>query len=155
MSYDFTILRVAPGADPEQVASMDAPYGDEPDSRPLVAWDGALRERIVGELRRLNPALEVEGRELNDEKTGVQVTFFDREASLMVPYWHKGPDGERVFKEIWGTLRVFDAAGAAVYDPQVGRVLRLESDLPMVLRTYGVGTGALAGGARRAWWKFW
>ncbi len=157
MSYDLRILRVAPGADPVAAARMEEPGDDASGTHPLLTWDDVLRERIVAELRRLNPAFEADDHELNDERTGVQIGFFGTEASLTLPYWHGSDTAAGVFRDVWAYLRAMTGpGGAVVYDPQLGRILNLESDRDLVLKTYAFGVGALnKASGRRPWWKFW
>lgn len=155
MSYDLTILRVRPGTDPVAVAEMEP--GEE-DTRPLEEWDAPLRARIVEELRRINPSFEVSDHEINDDKTGFQISFYGRQVNLSIPYWHSGDAAAHAFELVWASLDALcGPSGAVVHDGQIGRLLNLAADRDLVLRTYAYGTGALASATapRRPWWKFW
>ena len=68
------------------------------------------------------------GIELNgpaEESNGIQITLFDDEASVTVPFWHHGAAARRVFEEIWTYLQIMEREGGFfTYDPQIDRVAR-------------------------------
>ena len=78
--------------------------------------------------------------ELNhrDEGLGIQVTLCDDYATLTLPYG--GRSGKRtasVFARIWKYLKVIESiTGYQVYDPQMDRIVDLESDLEKVTTNY-------------------
>ena len=93
---------------------------------------------------------------------GIQITLYDDRASISVPYWHQSAAARAVFDEIGRYIRILKASGGFfIYDPQIGRVLDLASDLPDVLNTYGSVVAKLAESVQttradeRPWWKFW
>ncbi|MEO6714343.1 MAG: hypothetical protein ABIM89_13055 [Mycobacteriales bacterium] len=73
-------------------------------------------------------------REITDEATGIQVSFYPGELSLTVPYRNRGPDAEELIdllRRIAGIIE--DTSGLTVYDPQ--------SEAPFL----GAGVAAAAG----------
>src|SRR2546421_82577 len=54
---------------------------------------------------------------------GIQITLFDDEASVTVPFWHKGDKAAHTFREIWSYLEIISReAGYLIYDPQIDRI---------------------------------
>ncbi|HET6430370.1 MAG TPA: hypothetical protein VFJ30_18290 [Phycisphaerae bacterium] len=118
-----------------------------------------IEKITVEEAKRRYRYIELDG---PDDGNGIQVTLYDGYATVTVPYWHQGPKAESVFKEIWGYLRLLSEKGAYVcYDPQLERILRLDSDFDAVVKRYVAVvqqvTGCLSASAkaRKPWWKFW
>jgi hypothetical protein len=120
MSYDVYFLRREPGQsweDAVETLEERAGQGDAP-SRP-ARWD-----QVVAGVRELLGSVSVtEGPpnwEIDDPETAIQISCYDGEWSMTVPYWW---DGERA-GEIAGYLRaiaevVRGATGLEAYDPQV------------------------------------
>lgn len=147
MSYDFVLLKPRDGEDPRVTAQE---YSQEFPSTPLDAQKEALKRRVADALINHNPQLEVfefgydqiaklekisleEARgkyrhlELNgpeDDGKGIQITLFDDEASVTVPFWHVGSKVEDIFREIWSYLKIIGReAGYVIYDPQIDRII--------------------------------
>ena len=77
--------------------------------------------------------------ELNgpDVGNGIQITLLDDGARLTVPYWHKDDKARVVFSEIWVYLTVIrTTAGYEIHDPQLDRIIDLDSDLKDVVNCY-------------------
>jgi hypothetical protein len=121
MSFDLYFLSREPGQswdDAMEALEEDAEYERPLDDDALATW-----ERVKAALSSLLPKAEEfvgeSNRELTDEATGIQMSMFSGELSLTVPYWHTGPDAERIV----GMLRdvaaaVEEATGLTAYDPQ-------------------------------------
>jgi hypothetical protein len=63
--------------------------------------------------------------------------LFDDVASLTVPYWHKDRKAQTVFAQIWEHLKVIhEVGGYQIYDPQIGRIVNLGSDLDEMTKRY-------------------
>ena len=185
MSYDFSLFRPRAGEDPLDTArtgSADLP------STPLDPQMEALKRKVADALIAHNPKLEVfqldydaiatfenisveEARrkfrylELNgpvDDDNGIQITLFDDEASVTVPYWHESDKATNTFREIWNYLEIINReTGFLIYDPQSDRLIDLSASFDGALRCYSGGLreirDSLVGGdaKRRPWWKFW
>ena len=189
MSYDILLIPLPAGVDPEKYLEQrdDAAEGGEsgPPSSEAEARKRALAERLKAsssaaleefvfdhkEIAAHLNVSEAEARnqwrhiELNspDGGAGVQIELEDNSASLALPYWHAGQRAAQVWGEVWSYLEILqNDGGYAVYDPQLGRLLSLASDRPVVLSKYLEGIEFTKQVARDAvndnlkpWWKLW
>jgi lipase chaperone LimK len=104
--------------------------------------------------------LELNGPEENCN--GIQITLFDDEAAVTVPFWHEGEKAADTFREIWRYLEIISReAGYLIYDPQIDRVIEASASFNDALACY---SGAMpqihktlpsSGAERKPWWKFW
>ena len=147
MSYDFQLFRPRAGEDPYVTAQRDS---EEFDDSPPDPPKEALKRRVADALIAHNPKLEIfkfgyeeiakfekitveQARlkyrhlELNgpeEGSDGIQITLFDDEASVTVPFWHEGDKAADTFREIWSYLEIISReAGYRIYDPQLDRIL--------------------------------
>ncbi len=119
-----------------------------------------LQKISVEEARLKFRHLELNGPE--EGCNGIQITLFDDEASVTVPFWHEGNKAAETFREIWSYLEIIcREAGYLIYDPQVDRVFDASAGFDDALACY-TGTmqqirKTLPGDSakRRPWWKFW
>ena len=99
--------------------------------------------------------------ELNDESTGMQITLFDDEASISVPYWHQGEKAQTVFRRMLDNAAVIcREAGYVVFDPQSESVIDPGAEPEEMVGVYTSQVGQLRAdtavkSTRRPWWKFW
>jgi hypothetical protein len=102
---------------------------------PIAFHEIAVMEGISeAEARRKYRHLELNG---SDGGNGIQITLYDAGADVTVPYWHHGEAARVVIAEIWGYLRVLQqAASYMFYDPQLDRILDLDTAMPDVLASY-------------------
>jgi hypothetical protein len=187
MSYDLHLFRASPGGDrlAQGRASLDA--GEALGVGPRVGEKEQAKQRLAEALIAWNPELALfsfdydeiaasdgisveEARdrwrhlELNgpEDGNGIQITLFDDDASVTVPYWHGREEAERVWAEIWDYLRLLSRIGGFdIYDPQLERILDLETDRSDIVAEYLEGVALVrrvtdeAAGLNRPWWKFW
>jgi hypothetical protein len=67
------------------------------------------------------------------DDTGVQVSLFEDEMGVTVPYWHTGEAARAVMRLVWSYLAILDhETGWETYDPQLGRGLDRARDREMV-----------------------
>jgi hypothetical protein len=161
MSYDYLLFIPQPGIDP--LATGQTGRNDETDEinpGPPVPEKEASKRSIAAALLKSNPALTIfqfdfdeiakiesitpeEAKvrfrhiEINgpDDGNGIQIVLFDDSASLTVPYWDDDEKAKAVFAEIWDYLKVMErVAGYQVYDPQIGRIVDLSSELDKPLK---------------------
>jgi hypothetical protein len=119
-----------------------------------------LQKVTEAEARRQWRHIELNGPENGN---GIQITLYDRTASVTVPYWHRGEAAQAAWSEIWSYLQVLHRhADFLTYDPQLDRVLDLDQDRPAVLASYlrGVDFTAKVAAEKatpsdRPWWKVW
>ena len=100
--------------------------------------------------------------ELNDDKTGIQITLFDDEAAITVPYWHDSAVATAVFKRIMAQAAVITReSGLVAYDPQLGKAINPVADIEQMVATYGSMVAAMTAHRQqhlrqgKPWWKFW
>jgi hypothetical protein len=184
MSYDLKLFKPVAGEDPYVTAQRDS---DEFAVSPLDPQKEALKRKVAEALIACNPKLEIfefgyeeiakfqkitveEARlkyrhlELNgpdEDSNGIQITLFDDEASVTVPYWHEGDKAADTFREIWSYLEIINReAGYLVYDPQIDRVFDPATGFDDALQRYsGVMTQIIhtlpSDAKQKPWWKFW
>lgn len=185
MSYDFQLFKPKPGEDPLVTAHAES---DGPPTTPPDPQKEALKRRIADALIAHNPKLEIfqfgydsiakienisveQARvkfrhlELNgpeEDSNGIQITLFDDEASVTVPFWHEGDSASDTFREIWTYLEIISReAGYVIYDPQIDRTIDPTAGFDDALACYTgtmkrIGETFPAGKrGRRPWWKFW
>jgi hypothetical protein len=153
MSYDFRLLPKSLGANLLALAHFDVDE-DESNLGERTAEAEERKARLSRALISANPSLspfafgfaeiaktlgisEDEARvqyrhiELNgpENGNGIQITLFDEEASVTVPFWHQGNQAAAVIDEIWGYLNILEGVGDfAAFDPQLDKVLDLATD---------------------------
>lgn len=100
-------------------------------------------ESIITALVLKNPRLksftDSKHTELNEGEggTGIQVSLYTDEIDLSIPYWYSGTAARTAFQEAWAYLRIIQPlCGYAIYDPQKGELIDLETDFEMVLAIY-------------------
>jgi len=184
MSYDFRLFKRRDDEDPLVTARADS---DELPTTPPVPQKEALKRRVADALIAHNPKLQIfqfdydavskalkisveEARikfrhlEINGPESGngIQITLFDDEASVTVPFWHEGDKAADTFREIWSYLEIISReADYLIYDPQVDRVIDPSAGFDEALACYAGAMRQIhkilaAGGTeRRPWWKFW
>ena len=182
MSYDFRLFKRRAGEDPDVTAQRDS---EEFGSTPPDPQKEALKRKIADALIAHNPKLEisrfdydalakhekisveearskyrhVELNELEEDCNGIQITLFDDEASVTVPFWHEGDEARETFRKIWDYLEIISReSGYLIYDPQIDRVIEPSAGFDAALACY---TGAMqqlsqtVGTQQKPWWKFW
>jgi len=185
MSYDFVLFKPRDDEDPLVTAQRDSQGFS---SSPPDPQKEALKRRVADALINHDPKLAVfefrydqiaklektsveEARlkyrhlELNgpeDDGKGIQITLFDDEASVTVPFWHAGTRAEDVFREIWNYLKIIAReAGYVIYDPQIDRIIDPAKGFDESLACY---TGVMSRmhdspppsfQEKKPWWKFW
>ena len=185
MSYDFRLVKRKRGEDPLLTARADS---DGLPTTPADPQKELLKRKVADALIARNPQLHVfqfdydavaksqkisveEARlkfrhlELNGPEencNGIQITLFDDEASVTVPFWHEGDKAADTFREIWSYLEIISReADYVIYDPQIDRVLDPSAGFDEPLSCYAGAmqqihqTLPASGGERRPWWKFW
>ena len=182
MSYDFRLCLPRAGRSREEIAYADAEDlgGTDPvlakEERKkrvadaLMAQNSALKPFVFGfeaiakfekitveEVKKKHRHIELNG---SEEGNGIQITLFDDEVSVTVPYWHQGSAARRVFEEIWSYLKIIEREGCFfTYDPQIERVLDLERDFEAAVSCYDRVSNQVAKRLptrqKKSWWKFW
>ena len=167
MSYDFRLFKRRAGEDPHVTAKRNA---EESTTTPADPQKEALKRRVADALIAHNPKLEVfqfnydaiakhekisveQARlryrhlELNgpeEDSDGIQITLFDDDASVTVPFWHEGDKAAATLRKIWSYLEIISReTGYLIYDPQIDRVFESAAGFEAALASYtGGATGA-------------
>lgn len=181
MSYDFRLCLPQAGRSREEIATADVEDAGITDPVPakeerkrcvasaLTARNPTLEPFAFGfeEIAKLEKITVEEAQkkyrhiELNgpDGSNGIQITLFDDEASVTVPYWHQGPAARKVFEEIWSYLEIIEREGGLfTYDPQIELVLDLKKDFEAALSCYdrvSRGVAERLPSQQKRWWEFW
>jgi hypothetical protein len=118
MSYDLVFV---PRTDDESWDdALEAAERDETTTPPNAsAWARILAagQQILGEVSAFEGD---ENYELTHEATGIQVSYFGREASVTVPYWYRGEAARAVVDKIYRLGAVVQTeTGLPGYDPQL------------------------------------
>lgn len=158
MSYDLRLCLPEEGCTREETATRD--WEDDP--FPPSAADVQRLQRLAAALRAALPTLgrtdagadteagaDSANREGGDNGTsvielsalddasGLQVTLTAREAGLTIPYWDRPEGAEAALAAMWRCAEVLEKEGGYfTHDQQVGRILDLKADFPLVVSTY-------------------
>ena len=96
--------------------------------------------------------------ELNppDGDLAIQITVFNNNVSLTVPYWYKENDARQVFQKLMDYLKIIrKTSGYFAYDPQTDQAFdQLTTDISG-LKLYINTTGQAENLPTKPWWKFW
>lgn len=181
MSYDLQLIRPRPGESISETAMRDMERDPAPAPDPAKE---ALKRKVADALVSADPQLKIfridhaaiarqrkisreqaerEFRdiELNDESVGIQITLFDDEAGISVPYWHQGEKAQSVMRRVLAAADLIcRETGYVAYDPQIEEVVTT-SDVDTILPLYvghvaaAVQKMGVSAVPRRPWWKFW
>ncbi|WP_433060754.1 hypothetical protein [Dactylosporangium sp. CS-033363] len=121
MSYDLTFLHKPADVswDDLRDAEEDADLSDEaPDAAQWAAITAAATQ-LLGEVElHAGEAFF----ELDHNPTGLQLTLYAGSAAITVPYWHQGPDAQRVVRTMYDLAAIVERhTGLTGYDPQLER----------------------------------
>jgi hypothetical protein len=151
MSYDFTLLHRQPGQSWEQVLEANERRVLQEADRPFSPAARARVERIADRLQAHDPQLERFTSEYcieldRPDDSGVQVSLFEHELGVTVPYWHTGQAARAVMELVWSYLAILEQeSGWDTYDPQLGRSLDRARDLEVVSGGYADMSARLPG----------
>jgi len=151
MSYDFILVHRHPGQSWDEVLEATERRVEQemdPSFRPSArAW----AERIADRLQAHDPQLErFTSQHCIDldrpDDTGVQVSLFEHEVAVTVPYWHTGRAARAVMELVWSYLAILEQETAwETYDPQLGRGLDRARDLEVVSGSHADMSARLPG----------
>jgi hypothetical protein len=151
MSYDFIVLHRQPGQSWDEVLEALERLAMEGADRRLSPAARARAERIADRLQAHDPQLERFASEHcieldRPDDSGVQVSLFEHELGVTVPYWHTGHAARAVMRLVWSYLAILEQeTGWETYDPQLGRSLDRARDLEVVSGSHGDMSARLPG----------
>lgn len=104
--------------------------------------------------------------ELNtqDEDLATQITIFDNNVSITIPYWYSGDKAKSVFDNVSEYTKIIrNTAGYFVYDPQTENVYDPTTNSFDGLEVYTSMTSEVENikakddelTIKKPWWKFW
>jgi hypothetical protein len=74
--------------------------------------------------------------ELNDEQHSIQIVLFDDTAGASFSFSGAFEECKEAMNVLWGCLKILHSQGGfSAFDPQVGKVLNLDSDFDRVVKT--------------------
>jgi hypothetical protein len=189
MSYDLYLFRPVRGEAPEETVERlffsDSeeinPGSPDPEkeerkkkiARSLIELNQGLRgfqfeyQEIAKMENITKEEAEVRYRhlELNgpDDGKGIQITLFDDQATITVPYWHSGDAARGALDEINRYLELLRRQwGFSVYDPQMECILDTSKHYDEILNSYSDGVqftkkvaAEYANEKKKPRWKFW
>jgi hypothetical protein len=151
--------------------------------------DNSSKEKIAKALQDYNPKLErfqfdydeiaklqsttVEEAKANfryieltkaEGELAVQLTIYDDNVIVTVPYWYDGDKAKQVFNEVNEfTKIIFKTAGYFVYDPQIEKVYDplttdfggLDVYINATIKTQSLRKENQTSDLKNPWWKFW
>jgi len=94
----------------------------------------------------------------------VQITIFDDNVAITIPYWYSGDEAKSTFEKIDEYTKVIHRiAGYLVYDPQTDKVFDPSAshltDISVYIDTTEkvrqIGSQLQKKPAKKPWWKFW
>lgn len=77
--------------------------------------------------------------ELNspEDGYGIRILLRDDEASVTLPFWHERTKAAAAFGDVWACLEtICEQTGYFAYDPQLARIIELETDVETALTCY-------------------
>ncbi len=94
----------------------------------------------------------------------IQITIFDNNVSVTVPYWYSGDKAREVFDKIYHYTRIIrQISGYYVYDPQIDKVFDpltenlfgLDVYQSMTDQVEKMRTEQTTIESNKPWWRFW
>jgi hypothetical protein len=151
MSYDFMLLHREPGQSWDEVLDALEQLVMDGADRPLSPAARVRLERMADRLQAHDPELERFTSEHcidldRPDDSGIQVSLFEHELAVTVPYWHMGQAARTVMQIVWSYLAILEQeTGWETYDPQLGRTLDRMRDLDDVTGSHADMSARLPG----------
>jgi hypothetical protein len=129
-----------PKYDLKELAKLLLAYKPDLEAHP-PSVKRAIEETSNQELEQKYESIEFDDPNSDD---GIQISLYEDEFAVTIPYWHCGKAALIAFETLWDYLWLLEReARFRAYDPQVGKVLDLENDLPLVLSVYQDSKGQI------------
>lgn len=165
MSYSLDLVRLPTDVDPEAAYEKHARETEEKlrrtrgDQGPLDPGKEQRKQDLARALVTRHPNLRVARRdfaalatlhdieiseaerrfrdiELNDERHSIQITLFDDAAGVALSPSETVDECTRAMTLLWDCLEILHSRGGfSAFDPQVGKLLNLDSDFDLVRAT--------------------
>lgn len=134
MSYDLDLFTAQANLDPINIIQQAAMM---PDSARTSSNQATMRH-----LERDNPNFHIkvtdDAIKVLDEVEGIRITLYAHGAQVSIPFWYTDSAIiEVAFQTAQHYIRIIlSHTGYAVYDPQLGRIVDIERDLPEMIAAY-------------------
>jgi hypothetical protein len=134
MSYDLDLF--TPKADLDPIATIQAA------ALHAESAETALNQEIAKKLKYDNPSFHLRSSkdylEVVDPNDGIRISLYSHGGHIAISYWYSEAEGIlAAFQKVRAYLTLILAnAPYSIYDPQLGRVIEWERDLPMMLEAY-------------------
>ena len=162
VSYDLIIAEKRDGEDWEAVLARleNGAAATETLSAERREFWGGVADRLLG----LGPGFErFDGPafvEVSQGEWGLQVSLYEHEGAVSVPYWHQGDAAREVMELVARAIDVVcEDSGWSVWDPQLERQLDSGSALldggPQAMSGIAERLPEMLGTHKRPWWRFW
>ena len=141
MSYSFDLVRLRPSLDPDEAKNGEA---KEQLARALVKSHPSLeifQPDFAGLAKLHNIDISEAKRrfrkiELNEERYSIQIILFDNRAAVSFSPAGTVDECKQALRFLWDCLKTLHSEGGfAIFDPQVDKLLNLDSDLDLVMKT--------------------
>jgi hypothetical protein len=134
MSYDLDLFTPQSNLDPIatiQAAALHSESAETPLNQAIA--ENLQQDNDDFQLRSSKDYLEV-----MDADDGIRISLYPHGAHLAISYWHS--DDRRILGAFQRARRYLALILAhtpySIYDPQLGRVIEWERDLPMMIEAY-------------------
>jgi hypothetical protein len=165
MSYSLDLVRLQPDGDPEEAYRKQSKATEEQlrrsggDQGPVDPTKEHAKQQLAQALVASHPSLRIaqpdfaaiakshdieisEARrrfrniELNEERFSIQITLFDDAAGVSLSPSGALAECKQAVTLLWDCLQILRSRGGfSAFDPQVGKLLDLDSDFDLVLKT--------------------
>jgi hypothetical protein len=177
MSYDLIITAKFEGEDWEETLARLEDDADVPSSslsdRARSQWEQIAEQLADSGFERIDAPDFIE---LDLPTHGIQITMFEGEIGVSVPFWNEGEEAQEVLTLVGEVINVIrGASGWAVYDPQLEREITNVADMAQAGDALSattrqvheiVGDGSSTdfetgedrppqASESRPWWRFW
>lgn len=134
MSYDLDLFVPQPDTSPITIIQQAA--------LSVESAQTPLNLRIASRLEADNPQFHVKSAvdviEVMDAVEGIRISLYHNGGHISIPYWYTE---DEIIKLAFETARqylrlILRIANYKVYDPQLGRVVNMESDLARMIAAY-------------------
>jgi hypothetical protein len=150
MSYTIDLVRLPPGADPEAAYREQSKEKEQEllktrgvDPAPVDPKKEQAKQQLARALVTRHPSLRIaqpdfaaRNIELNEERYSIQIALFDDTAGASFSFTGAFDECKTAMRLLWDCLEILRSLGGfSAFDPQVGKVLNLDSDFDTVVKT--------------------
>ena len=134
MSYDLDLFTPQNGIDPITTIEQAALHSDSAQHE--------ANQNLIEVLAKDNLKFRVEKTKaaihVVERQHGIKISLYHNGGQVNIPYWHTDEKAQRlVFWDVRRYLRLIQSETVyAIYDPQLGRIVSVEQDMPAIIASY-------------------